>query len=153
MDGIQLWNTVKSAGSLVGLCTGAYVLADRLFGVRPYAAWVKMERHTATLLFVNASGRHIYLERMICWPPNAATSRFGDPRETMADHWKMERTLVLPPNADCTATVTWRRDGRPQGFTVVIANWRRADALFAVPIIKIANWAKLQRLQDRDPYI
>jgi hypothetical protein len=112
-----------------------------------------MNPHTATLEFINTSGRYLYLDRLICWPPNARASRFEDVGETLADHWNIERTIVLAPSQTCTTKITWSRDLPPKGFTLVIARWRRSDALFALPIIKVAHWAWLQRFRERDPSI
>ena len=153
MNGAQIWSWAKDAGSVVGLLTGAFVLMDRLFRARPYAAWVEMNRHTATLEFINVSGRYLYLERLICWPANARASRFEDITETLADHWDIERTIVLAPSTTCAAKITWSGDLPPRGLTLVIGRWRRADALFAFPIVKVARWAWLLKFQERDPSI
>jgi hypothetical protein len=152
MNATQIWSWVTGAGSIVGLLTGLWVLSDRLSRGRPYAAWIGMERQTATLEFINTSDRYLYLDRLTCWP-HARATRFEELRESLADHWYIERTIVLAPRDQCTTRVTWSGSLPPRGLTLVIVRWRRAGGLFALPVIKVARWDWLSRFQERDPTI
>jgi len=149
----ETWELVKSVGSLVGLLTGAFVLADRLLRGRPYAAWVDLKNKVAFLEFVNTSNRHIYLFRCRTFPANGRVTRFQSIRGSLGDAFGLKHTIALAPGEKLNLRLVWQGSDEPHGTTLVFIPWRRAGASVSLPIVKLARWRDLGRLVEPDPEI
>lgn len=142
---------ITTVGSFVGLITGIFVLADRLTRGRPMVAWTEFRPGVAVLTLTNSSRDHVYLFRGHTVPDSALVTRWTDSARIMNEAFDGSHIVVLGPGEARKLEVVHRLSGDPKGVLLVIVPWRRANAWFCFPLLKVLDWKTLRRFSAPDP--